>query len=694
MMWQRLKQRWADNRLCARRTALITILLGLVLWRLPQGDVFVQWSFDLPTLLAPGKTPSNILIIQIDEPTLTELKQSYTHFNRTNHVNLLKKLTAAPARLVVFDIFFPDSDPHPEDGVFAEAIRANGRVVLAADYSPLPGHAAGMMSPPVEILRGAALSWGISRVERESNLAVRRLYSGSESRSSLPWSAAEAMGAPITQTLKERAQQPWLRYYGEGTLPSISYFEALLQSPAYFKDKIIFIGGKPATRDLQEEVDEFASPYTHWGGPLVSGVEVQATTFLNLLNHEWLRRMPGPAELALLALCGLGLSCGLCLARPLAGLGVAALIALSVGGVACLLFWYGKFWFSWLLIAGAQVPCAWVCVALSHTQRLYREKADLEGKLRGTHIVVPALPASPTGSTPALANPAGAPTLVGPVGVGGRLSPVVSQYTLLRRIGKGAYGEVYLARNAIGGYHAVKVVYREDFAQAGPYDREFRGIQKYMPVSLNHPGLVHLLHVGRNDEAGYFYYVMELGDGNSGGSEVDPEQYAPRNLSEDLEKRGRLSVDECLDLFLPLTEALDYLHRAKLIHRDIKPSNIIFVKGVPKFADIGLVTDEGGAGSEVSYVGTEGYIAPEGPGTAAADVYSLGIVLYQAATGLDRRRFPELPAILTQGESLHEFMPLNRIILKASQPDAAKRYPSAGEMRKDLLLLRASSPET
>ena len=486
MMWQTLKQRWTDNRLCARRTAVITVLFGLVLWGLPQGDGFVQWSFDLPTLLAPAKAPQEVLIIHIDEPTLTELKQSYTHFNRTNHVNLLKKLTAAPARLVVFDIFFPDSDPHPEDGAFAEAIRANGRVVLAADYSRLPGHAGGMISPPVEALRRAALGWGISRVEREPDLAIRRVYPGSESRSSLPWSAAEAMDATLAQTPKERAQQRWLRYYGDGTLPSISYFQALLQSPEYFKDKTIFIGGKPATLTVQEEADEFASPYSHWGGPFISGVEVQATTFLNLTRNDWLKRMSGPTELALLVLCGIGLGCGLSLTRPLPGLGVAALSALAVGAVACLLFWYGRFWFSWLLIAGAQVPCAWVCVALWHTQRLYRENANLEGRLRGAKIVVAPLatPAAGIPSTPT--TPLGMSSVTGTVGVGGRLSPVVSQYTLLRRIGKGAYGEVYLARNAIGGYHAVKVVYREDFAQADPYDREFRGIQKYMPVSLNH----------------------------------------------------------------------------------------------------------------------------------------------------------------------------------------------------------------
>ena len=69
--------------------------------------------------------------------------------------------------------------------------------------------------------------------------------------------------------------------------------------------------------------------------------------------------------------------------------------------------------------------------------------------------------------------------------------------------------------------------------------------------------------------------------------------------------------------------------------RDIKPSNIIFVGGRPKLADIGLVTD---AGDARSIVGTEGYLAPEGPGTPQADIFALGRVLYEATTGLTLSR--------------------------------------------------------
>src|ERR1019366_3971741 len=97
-----------------------------------------------------------------------------------------------------------------------------------------------------------------------------------------------------------------------------------------------------------------------------------------------------------------------------------------------------------------------------------------------------------------------------------------------------------------------------------------------------------------------------------------------------------------------------------LVHRDIKPSNIIFVNGVPKLADIGLVAEVNEARS---FVGTEGFIPPEGPGTEQADVYGLGKVLYEASTGKDRHEFPDLPTLLDQLPELDKFLELNEVIV-------------------------------
>src|SRR5215468_8263376 len=93
-----------------------------------------------------------------------------------------------------------------------------------------------------------------------------------------------------------------------------------------------------------------------------------------------------------------------------------------------------------------------------------------------------------------------------------RSPPHVPDHELLRPIGRGSYGEVWLARNVIGTCRAVKVVYRKTFDDARPFERELDGIRKFEPISRLHDGLVDILQVGRKEEEGYFYYVMELAD--------------------------------------------------------------------------------------------------------------------------------------------------------------------------------------
>jgi serine/threonine protein kinase len=140
-----------------------------------------------------------------------------------------------------------------------------------------------------------------------------------------------------------------------------------------------------------------------------------------------------------------------------------------------------------------------------------------------------------------------------------------------------------------------------------------------------------------------------------------------------------------LEIGLALTEALAHLHSHGLVHRDIKPSNVIFVNGRPKLADIGLVTD---ASDQCSIVGTEGYLPPEGPGTPQADIFALGKVLYEAATGMDRREFPKLPEDLRLWPDAKQVFELNEILLKACATDANQRYAAADAMLGELALLR------
>jgi serine/threonine protein kinase len=254
-------------------------------------------------------------------------------------------------------------------------------------------------------------------------------------------------------------------------------------------------------------------------------------------------------------------------------------------------------------------------------------------------------------------------------------------YELLRLIGKGSYGEVWLARERTGAYRAVKVVFRASFDHDRPYEREYEGIRKFEPVSRSYENQVQILHVGRQDAAGRFYYIMELADDQRTGQEIDPSLYAPKTLKSELKRLGRFPVKECLRIGVALAGALENLHAHGLIHRDIKPANIIFVNDVPKLADIGLVTDRD---VSVSYVGTEGYIPPEGPSSAQADIFSLGKVLYEMATGRDRMDFPELPTNLEEFPDRETLLELNTVIAKTCERDWKRRYQAAREMLADL----------
>jgi len=255
---------------------------------------------------------------------------------------------------------------------------------------------------------------------------------------------------------------------------------------------------------------------------------------------------------------------------------------------------------------------------------------------------------------------------------------------MLRCIGRGSYGEVWLAQNVLGIYRAVKVVFRNRFADDRPYERELEGIQKFEPISRSHEGFVDILQVGRNDPAGYFYYVMELADDRQNGQQIDPVNYVPKTLGREVRTEPRLPIDECLQLGLSLSNALGCLHDNQLVHRDVKPSNIIFVNGVPKLADIGLVAD---IDATLSFVGTEGFVPREGPGSPQADLFSLGKVLYEISTGEDRHRFPHLPTECNDLVSNPQFSELNEIILRACKNAVQDRYQTAEEMHADLTFL-------
>jgi WD40 repeat protein len=265
----------------------------------------------------------------------------------------------------------------------------------------------------------------------------------------------------------------------------------------------------------------------------------------------------------------------------------------------------------------------------------------------------------------------------------------IADHELVRHVGGGAFGEVWLARSlATGRFRAVKIVERDRLGDLHPYELEFSGVRKFEEVSREHEGFVDILHVCRDDAARYFAYIMEVADPLEPGPQLDPLTYVPRTLAVEIQRRGRLSPAECVRISLALTAALAALHERQLVHRDLKPSNIIFVRGAPKLADVGLITELKDQPPH-TLVGSADYMDAQVHGTAPGDLYSLGKVLYVMATGHSPREWPAWPDTARDTAEAEIFGDLASICKRACHPERGRRYGSAKEIHAELLLLQA-----
>jgi eukaryotic-like serine/threonine-protein kinase len=206
----------------------------------------------------------------------------------------------------------------------------------------------------------------------------------------------------------------------------------------------------------------------------------------------------------------------------------------------------------------------------------------------------------------------------------------VGPYRLIREIGRGGMGEVYLAARADDEYQtqvAIKLVRRG--MNIDSVIRRFRH-ERQILAGLNHPNIARLLDGGATED-NLPWFALEYVEGR------------PLDVSCD---DRRLSIEERLRLFLTVCEAVQHAHRNLVVHRDLKPGNILISKeGAPKLLDFGIakLLHDGGDESTLSltltgtHAMTPAYASPEqaqkGNITTASDVYSLGVILYELLTG-------------------------------------------------------------
>ena len=244
---------------------------------------------------------------------------------------------------------------------------------------------------------------------------------------------------------------------------------------------------------------------------------------------------------------------------------------------------------------------------------------------------------------------------------------------ILRLLGQGGMGAVYQARQTkLDRLVAVKILPPEvarDAAFAERFTREAQALAR-----LNHPNIVTVYDFG--DVDGLYYFTMEYVDGH--------------NLR-DLLQAGALPVAQALAIVPQLCDALQYAHDEGLVHRDIKPENVLLdKKGRVKIADFGLARLVGLTPTYLTLTGTHEvmgtllYMAPEQMKRThtvdhRADIYSLGVVLYEMLTGelpLGRFAPPSHKAAVNEQ--------LDQVVLRALAREPAERYQDAGAFKHDV----------
>ena len=278
-----------------------------------------------------------------------------------------------------------------------------------------------------------------------------------------------------------------------------------------------------------------------------------------------------------------------------------------------------------------------------------------------------------------------------------RIGERVGAYAIVKELGRGGMGAVYLAERADGQFEkrvAIKVIKRG--TDTDEVLRRFR-IERQILANLEHPNITRLLDAGTTTD-GLPYFVMEFIEG------TPITHFVQR---ENIDLRGRLK------LFLKICSAVDLAHQNQIIHRDIKPNNVLVKRdGEPKLLDFGIAkllsidSHDGDKTVAVERRLTPMYAAPEQsagqPATIATDVYSLGALLHELLTNQSPRSSsngnlsqddvsrhltePQLARhAVTDPQRKHLLQDqLDQIVARAMRSDPAQRYSAVAELSEDL----------
>ena len=264
----------------------------------------------------------------------------------------------------------------------------------------------------------------------------------------------------------------------------------------------------------------------------------------------------------------------------------------------------------------------------------------------------------------------------------------LGRYEIVGELGKGAMGQVYLAKDPLIGRQLALKTFRLGFSAKDADRAQFKArfLREAQSAGiLSHPNIV-TIHDVVEDQSGDFFIAMEYVKGT--------------DLKQLMQRQGRLDVKFVLDIIAQIADGLDYAHQKGVIHRDIKPANIILTADKQaKITDFGIArVEQSNLTVEGQLLGTPNYMAPEQiQGREVdhrADLFSLGVMLYEMVTGKKPFQGDNLTMVthrivydaFTPPSQLVAGLPdrLGAVLDKALEKDANRRYASGSEMARDL----------
>ena len=374
-----MPNRWANFNLQRWRFWLPPLigLLGLLLV-IPSrlGEYLARSSYDwlhqLTGLNSSALADAPVLLVYLDRDSFQALGQSESQpLPRDIYARLLDRLTRAGARAVVLDILF--SAPGPDaagDEALAAAIRRNGKVILGAAVIGSTSESPNVersrvvqLESPLDLFTTNAAAIGLTSTAIDDDLVSRRHFTGLPSlgHRSLAYATADLLGENAS---KDQESDRWLRYYGPPfALPQLSLHRALSDTDvadAVFRNRIVFVGARPAPGRFAERGDELRNPFLALNEleQFMPGVEIHATQTMNLLRRDWLLRAGPGSEAIAWMFFGLITTAVLMRLRPAYGIPVALALAAALATISLVAMVRSNLWCAWLIPVFIQTPVA------------------------------------------------------------------------------------------------------------------------------------------------------------------------------------------------------------------------------------------------------------------------------------------------------------------------------------------------